>query len=113
MGSRTLAVLVSFSRGSAVVWLLCVVLLLPLLMSPLTFSRVEEISWEEFAELLISSLASSHVLYNLSAACLACLVAMSIASAACSVESRRGPICLITAWAISSAFVLLLLVLGG
>src|SRR5882724_1002692 len=76
-----------------------------LLMSPLTFSRVEEFLWEEFSiALLISSLASSHMLYNLSAACLVCLVAMSIASAARSVESRRGLICLITAWAISSAF---------
>jgi len=36
--------------------------------------------------LLISSLASSHVLYSLSAACLVCLVAMLIASAACSVQ---------------------------
>ena len=74
-------------------------------MSPLTFSRMEEISWEEFSiALLISSLASSHMLYSLSAACLVCLVASLIASAACSVESRRGPICLITTRAISSAF---------
>ena len=76
-----------------------------LFMSPLACSRMEEISLDELSvALFISSLASLHVLYILSAACWVCLVALSITSAACSDRSSSGLIRFMTDRAMSSAF---------
>src|SRR5882724_1448500 len=76
-----------------------------LLMSPLLFSIMEEISLEALSvTFLISSLTSSHMLYILSVACHVCLVALSIISAACLDRSRSRLIHFIMDRAISSAF---------
>jgi len=76
-----------------------------LFMSPLACSRMEEISLDELSvALFISSLASSHVLYNLSAASQVCLVASSIASTACSDWSSSGLICFMMDRVMNSAF---------
>src|SRR5882724_9064216 len=76
-----------------------------LFMSPLACSRMEEISLDELSvALFISSLASSHVLYILSAGSRVCLVASLITSTACSDWSSSGLIRLMTDRAMNSAF---------
>ena len=75
-----------------------------LLTSLLIFSRADDSSLQvQSIDLLISSLASSHMLNILSAACLVCLVVSSIISVMCLVRSRRGLILFMTEMAVSSA----------
>src|SRR5882724_2864776 len=75
-----------------------------LLISSLMLSRAEDNSLQVHSvALLISSLASSHVLNILLAACLVCLVISSIISVTCLVSSRRGLIVFMTDTAISLA----------
>ena len=90
--------------GLQFAWLLCSSST-ALFMSPLTCSRMEEISLDAFSiTLFILSLASSHMLYILSAGCHVYLVASSITSATCSDRSRSRLICFIMDRAMSSVF---------